>query len=109
MLPLGGSRRRYWLWIDDEILTAANLGPFIQRRRLELICKCLTLGNNEQPNDKLRYWREWLLAVATCFHCALIPGRDIILDESMIGNKNVKAADCVVYVRRKPEPWGHEL
>ena len=29
----------------------------------------------------------------------------------MIGNKNVKAADldCVVYARRKPEPWGHEL
>ena len=34
--------------------------------------------------------------------------RNIILDESMIRNKNFKAADCV-YIRRKPEPWGHEL
>ena len=27
----------------------------------------------------------------------------------MIRNKNFKAADCVIYIRRKPEPWGHEL
>ena len=107
--PLGGSRRRYWHWMGDEIFPAANLGRFIQWRRFELICKYLSLGNNGLPNDKLRYWREWLLAVKTCFQCALIPGRNIILDESMIRNKNFKAADCVIYIRRKPEPWGHEL
>eukprot|EP00731_Ephydatia_muelleri_P007387 Em0003g1635a len=107
--PLGGSRRRYWHWMGDEIFPAANLGRFIQWRRFELICKYLTLGNNGLPNDKLRYWREWLLAVKTCFQCALIPGRNIILDESVIRNKNFKAADCVIYIRRKPEPWGHEL
>ena len=108
--PLGSNHHRYyWHWMGDEIFPAANLGPFIQWRRFELICKYLTYGNNGQPSDKLRYWHEWLLAAKTCFQCALIPGRNIILDESMIINTNFKAADCVVYIRRNPEPWGHEL
>ena len=64
--------------MGDDIFPAANLGRFIQWRRFELICKYLTVGSNGQPNDKLRYWREWLLTVKMCFQCALIPGCNII-------------------------------
>jgi hypothetical protein len=43
------------------------------------------------------------------FRSALIPGRKIVLDETMLKNSNIDNADCIIYIPHKPVPFGHQL
>ena len=61
----------------------SNLGRFMYWRRFELVCKHLTLGDNGQPDDKLRHWHDWLSAACSCFQQAIVPGCEIVAIESI--------------------------
>eukprot|EP00731_Ephydatia_muelleri_P007263 Em0003g1511a len=79
--PLGGSRRRYWHWMGDEIFPAANLGRFIQWRRRkpepwghELwtvvdkesgICTNFELNEGKEITRQLKYFAEFGATTAT--------------------------------------------
>lgn len=106
---VGGDRRRYWTWKGDDLFPGADLGRYMEGRRFESIIKYLTLGDNYDEDDKLREWRDWLDAVRDRFSSAVTPGREITVDETMIENKNFEKADAIVYIKRKPAPWGHEF
>lgn len=110
VFKLGGDRRKYWKLTktDAGVFPVPDLTRFMPCRRFELISKYLTLGDNDQLGDKLRYYRGWIDAVNIKFKTAVRPGLEIVVDESMIANKNDKA-DCRTYIPRKPSPWGHEF
>jgi hypothetical protein len=57
----------------------------------------------------LQDYRGWINAVRYKFNMAIIPGRELVIDESMIENKNHDNADCLTYIPRKPQPYGYEL
>jgi hypothetical protein len=106
---IGGPRKEYWYRDGNDVFPPADLGRFMSSKRFEAITQHLTLGDNLNPNDKLRHWRPWLTAVRNKFSSAILPGDMLVADESMIENKNFQNADCITYIPRKPSPWGHEL
>lgn len=111
VIQLSDDRRVYWSLsqYDAGVFSSPQLGQYMPRRRFELITKHLTLGDNGDPTDKLRYYREWLNAVRDQFLSAINAGREIVLDETMIVNKNIEKAVALTYISRKPQPWGHEF
>lgn len=115
-ISVAGDRRNYWKkaagrqWgLMDDLVPSPDFGRFMTRQRFELICKYLTPGDNGQPQDKLRYYRDWIDAVLRMFRTAVRPGRDLVLDETMIENQNMDKADCITYIPRKPCPAGHQF
>lgn len=107
------ARRNHWNigvnGVHGSIFPNANFGRFMARSRFELILKHLTLGDNGDEQDKLRYFRGWIDAVRGKFRTAIRPGRELVLDETMIENQNHDNADCLTYIPRKPCPHGHQF
>ena len=107
---VGGKRRNYWNKTGDGVFPPADFYRFMPMRRFELITKYLTLGDNGDEGDRMRYWRGWIEAVRVCFVSAMKPGRELVADETMIENKNYdKARVHLTFIPRKPCPHGYEF
>jgi hypothetical protein len=105
---LSGDRRRYWFAKDDSTFPAPNFGKYMHWRRFELILQYLTVGDNGNEDDRLRNHRDWFDAVLAKFRSAIEAGELLVLDETLIANKNSKSAHQQ-FIRRKPEPLGQEF
>ena len=98
-------------WITSWPFANTTFSPVLKRDRFTLLLRFLHLNNNANyipkghpGHDPLFKIRPFMEALINNFQKAYVPGREISLDESMIGFKG--RLGFAQYMPKKPIKWG---
>ena len=98
-------------WVTSCPFTNNIFSEVLKRDRFTLILRFLHLNDNngyipkgQDGHDPLYKIRPFMDALVCNFQSAYIPGRELSLDESMIGFKG--RLSFVQYMPKKPTKWG---
>lgn len=74
-------------WPNNLMYSNDLIKKTINRDRFHLLLKCLNFSNNEDENsnyDRLKKIRRVVDMICLCFQQVLSPGKDVVIDETMI-------------------------